>query len=70
MLPRSTDILLSANRSSLNNTEAEQDDEERDRKMREVQAMLREMRHRSHTGQTKLAEREKMEAEKCNQTQR
>ncbi|XP_045913044.1 laminin subunit alpha-5 isoform X2 [Micropterus dolomieu] len=58
------DILLLANRSSLNNTEAEQDDEERERKMREVQAMLREMRYRSCVGQKKLADREKTEAEK------
>lgn len=58
-----------ANRSSLNDTEVEQDVEERDRKLREVQAMLREMRHRSHMGQMKLAERERMEAEKCKKAQ-
>lgn len=54
-----------ANRSSLNDTEAEQDDGERERKMREVQAMLREMRYRSCVGQKKVADREKTEAEKC-----
>lgn len=33
--------------------------------MREVQAMLREMRYRSCVGQKKLADKEKTEAEKC-----
>uniref|UniRef100_A0A8D3CPA0 Laminin subunit alpha-5 n=1 Tax=Scophthalmus maximus TaxID=52904 RepID=A0A8D3CPA0_SCOMX len=37
---------------------------ERERKMREVQAMLREMRYRSCVGQKKLADKEKTEAEK------
>lgn len=54
-----------ANRSSLNDTEADQDVGERERKMREVQAMLREMRYRSCVGQKKLADKEKAEAEKC-----
>ncbi len=54
-----------ANRSSLNDTEADQDDGERERKMREVQAMLREMRYRSCVGQKKLADKEKTEAGKC-----
>ncbi|XP_047186725.1 laminin subunit alpha-5 isoform X2 [Scophthalmus maximus] len=58
------DILLTANRSSLNDTGAEHDYEERERKMREVQAMLREMRYRSCVGQKKLADKEKTEAEK------
>ncbi|KAM3618812.1 uncharacterized protein V6R79_025116 [Siganus canaliculatus] len=58
------EILLLANRSTLNDTEVEQDDEERERKMREVEAMLREMRFRSFPGQKKLAEKEKTEAEK------
>uniref|UniRef100_A0A8D3CNT9 Laminin subunit alpha-5 n=1 Tax=Scophthalmus maximus TaxID=52904 RepID=A0A8D3CNT9_SCOMX len=57
-------ILLTANRSSLNDTGAEHDYEERERKMREVQAMLREMRYRSCVGQKKLADKEKTEAEK------
>ncbi|XP_056241478.1 laminin subunit alpha-5 isoform X1 [Seriola aureovittata] len=58
------DILMMANRSSLNDTGGEQDDGDRERKMREVQAMLKEMRHWSHVGQKKLADREKSEAEK------
>ncbi|XP_036961278.1 laminin subunit alpha-5 isoform X1 [Acanthopagrus latus] len=58
------DIMLMANRSSLNKTEAEQDDDERERKMREVEAMLREMRYRSCVGQKKVANKEKTEAEK------
>ncbi len=62
--------MLMANRSSLNDTEAEQDDEDRERMMREVEAMLREMRYRSCVGQKKLADKEKMEAEKCEQTHR
>ncbi|XP_006810083.1 laminin subunit alpha-5-like, partial [Neolamprologus brichardi] len=58
------ELLLRSNSSSLNETEAEEDGEERERKMREVQAMLREMRHRSCTGQMKMADKEKAEAEK------
>lgn len=61
-----TDILLMANQSSLNVSEADQDVGERERKMREVEAMLREMRHRSSATQKKMADREKTEAEKCN----
>uniref|UniRef100_A0A3B4YWT5 Laminin A chain n=1 Tax=Stegastes partitus TaxID=144197 RepID=A0A3B4YWT5_9TELE len=57
-------IMLMANRSVLNDTEAEQDDDERDTKLREVQAMLREMRYRSCVGQKKIADKEKTEAEK------
>ncbi|KAF3860795.1 hypothetical protein F7725_001050 [Dissostichus mawsoni] len=38
---------MMANRSLLNNTDAYQDGNERERKMREVQAMMREMRFRS-----------------------
>nr|XP_046253250.1 laminin subunit alpha-5 isoform X2 [Scatophagus argus] len=58
------DILLMANQSSLNDTEAERDDDERESKIREVQAMLREMRLRSCVGQKKVADKEKTEAEK------
>ncbi|XP_073325739.1 laminin subunit alpha-5 [Pagrus major] len=58
------DIMLMANRSSLNDTDAVQDDDERERKIREVQAMLREMRYRSCVGQKKVANKEKTEAEK------
>uniref|UniRef100_A0AAQ5Y5K7 Laminin subunit alpha-5 n=1 Tax=Amphiprion ocellaris TaxID=80972 RepID=A0AAQ5Y5K7_AMPOC len=58
------DIMLMANRSLLNKTEAEQDDEEKETKLREVQAMLREMRYRSCVGQKKMADKEKTEAEK------
>ncbi|XP_058499238.1 laminin subunit alpha-5 isoform X1 [Solea solea] len=58
------DILLKVNRSSLNNTEVEQDFDERERMMVEVQAMLREMSSRSLVGQKKLADKEKTEAEK------
>lgn len=61
----STDILQMANRSSHNDTEAEPDHESREKKLREVQAMLREMRYRSCVGQKKVADKEKTEAEKC-----
>lgn len=54
-----------ANRSLLNETDTDQDDDEREKIIREVQAMLREMRYRSCVGQKKLAEKEKMEAENC-----
>uniref|UniRef100_A0A8C2ZML6 Laminin subunit alpha-5 n=1 Tax=Cyclopterus lumpus TaxID=8103 RepID=A0A8C2ZML6_CYCLU len=49
-----------------NNTRplSEQDDGDRERKMREVQAMLREMRYRSVAGQRKLSDKEKMAAQK------
>ncbi|KAE8292646.1 Laminin subunit alpha-5 [Larimichthys crocea] len=57
-------ILQMANRSSHNNTEAEPDHESREKKLREVQAMLREMRYRSCVGQKKVADKEKTEAEK------
>lgn len=57
-------MLLLANQS-LNETETGQDDEEREMKMREVQAIMREMRLRNLTGQKYLADREKMEADKC-----
>lgn len=60
-----TDIILMANRSLQNDTESDQDTEERERMLREVQAMLREMRDRSCVGQTKLAEKEKEAAKKC-----
>ncbi|XP_053279907.1 laminin subunit alpha-5 [Pleuronectes platessa] len=58
------DVLLMSNRSWSNETEAEQDVEELERKMREVQAMLREMRSRSCVGQKKVADRERTQAEK------
>ncbi|TMS15950.1 Laminin subunit alpha-5 [Larimichthys crocea] len=58
-------ILQMANRSSHNDTEAEPDHESRQKKLREVQAMLREMRYRSCVGQKKVADKEKTEAEKC-----
>ncbi|XP_027144166.1 laminin subunit alpha-5 isoform X2 [Larimichthys crocea] len=57
-------ILQMANRSSHNDTEAEPDHESREKKLREVQAMLREMRYRSCVGQKKVADKEKTEAEK------
>lgn len=53
-----------ANQTTLNNTEAEHDLGERERKMREVEAMLREMRHRSSAAQRGVAEQERTEAEK------
>lgn len=56
--------MLMANRSLQNDTEVEQDEEERERMMREVQAMLREMRFRSCVGQKKVADKEKTQAEK------
>ncbi|XP_047462931.1 laminin subunit alpha-5 isoform X2 [Mugil cephalus] len=58
------DILHMANRSLLNDTDTEQDDGLRENTIKEVQDMLREMRFRSCVGQMKLAEKEKMEAEK------
>uniref|UniRef100_A0A8C4GGV7 Laminin subunit alpha-5 n=1 Tax=Dicentrarchus labrax TaxID=13489 RepID=A0A8C4GGV7_DICLA len=58
------EIMLMANRSSLNDTDGEQDDDDRESKLREVHAMLREMRYRSCVGQKKLADKEKTEAEK------
>lgn len=63
--PCSIDILLMANKSSQNSTKDQQDGDEREGMMREAQAMLREMRYRSCTGQKKLADKEKNEAEKC-----
>lgn len=53
-----------ANQSLLNDTEADQDVGERETKMRAVESMLREMRHRSSAVQKKVADREKTEAEK------
>ncbi|KAM9785933.1 laminin subunit alpha-5 [Neosynchiropus ocellatus] len=58
------DILVMANRTSTNETEDEQDDDEREKKMAEVQSMLRDMRFRSCVGQKKVAEKEKNEAER------
>ncbi|XP_061781861.1 laminin subunit alpha-5 isoform X2 [Nerophis lumbriciformis] len=57
------DILRTAN-GSLNNTEAEQDEGERERKMGQVAAMLDQMRNRTFAGQKATAGREKTEAEK------
>ncbi|XP_077572690.1 laminin subunit alpha-5 isoform X2 [Stigmatopora nigra] len=56
------DIVRMAN-GSLNHTEI-LDDAERERKMRDVEAMLAIMRSRSCSGQKKTADREKTEAEK------
>ncbi|KAM4737780.1 laminin subunit alpha-5 isoform 2-T2 [Anableps anableps] len=56
-------MLRMANQS-LNETEVDQNVEGQERKIREVQAMLREMRYRSCVGQKKLADKEKSEAEK------
>ncbi|XP_075883000.1 laminin subunit alpha-5 isoform X3 [Nelusetta ayraudi] len=58
------DILLTANQTTLNDTQVEHDLGDREEKMREVEAMLREMRHRSSATQKGVAEREKAEAEK------
>uniref|UniRef100_A0AAV2LXJ7 Laminin subunit alpha-5 n=1 Tax=Knipowitschia caucasica TaxID=637954 RepID=A0AAV2LXJ7_KNICA len=57
------DILSMSNRS-LNTTEEDQDDDERARMMNQVAAMLREMRFRSCSGQKKIAEHEKTQAQK------
>ncbi|XP_068161173.1 laminin subunit alpha-5 isoform X2 [Antennarius striatus] len=57
------DILRKANQS-LNDTVAEPDFGERETKMKEVEALLREMRNRSTVLQKNLADMEKMEAEK------
>ncbi|CAG6021972.1 unnamed protein product [Menidia menidia] len=56
-------IVLMSNRS-VNDSDGEQDVEDREKKTREVQAMLREMRFRSCARQKKVAERERAEAEK------
>lgn len=61
-----TDIALMANQSKLNATEVGPDDDERERKIKEVEAMLMEMRNRSSSFQRKMADREKKEAEKRN----
>lgn len=53
-----------ANHTTLNNTEVDQDLSEREEKMREVEAMLREMRQRNSSTQRGGAEREKAEADK------
>ncbi|XP_031700147.1 laminin subunit alpha-5 isoform X2 [Anarrhichthys ocellatus] len=58
------DMLTMANRTWLNDSDAEQDIGQREKKMREVQAMLREMKYRSCVGQKKLADKEKVEAQK------
>lgn len=63
------DFLNMANKSLMNDTDVDQDDDERENKFREVQTMLREMRYRSCVGQMKMAEKEKTEAEKCKRTQ-
>ncbi|XP_069573485.1 laminin subunit alpha-5 [Brachyistius frenatus] len=57
-------VMQMVNRSSLNETEGEQDGTEQETKMREVQAMMREMRYRSCVGQKKMADREATEAKK------
>uniref|UniRef100_A0A096M5Y4 Uncharacterized protein n=1 Tax=Poecilia formosa TaxID=48698 RepID=A0A096M5Y4_POEFO len=49
---------------SRNETEGDQDVEGQEAKIREVQAILREMRYRSCVGQKKLADKEKNETEK------
>lgn len=54
------------NQSKLNVTEVDQDDRERERKMKEVEAMLTEMRNRNCSSQRKMADREKKEADKRN----
>ncbi|CAL8253378.1 unnamed protein product [Arctogadus glacialis] len=56
-------MMTSLNRSA-NGTDSKEDDGERARKMREVEAMLREMRFRSCVGQKKMADRERTEANK------
>lgn len=55
-----------ANQSRLNGTEGDPVDSERDGKMREVEAMLMEMKNRNFSAQNKMADTEKIEAEKCN----
>ncbi|KAG7283455.1 hypothetical protein CRUP_035248, partial [Coryphaenoides rupestris] len=55
------DVMMSMNRSA-NGTETEEDEGERVSKMRQVEAMLREMRFRSCVGQKKMADRERTEA--------
>lgn len=63
-----TDILLMANQTTLNGTEVDQDLGEREAKMREVEAMLREMRQRNSSTQMGIAEQEKAEADKRKDT--
>lgn len=55
-----------ANQSKLNVTEVDPDDGERERKIKEVEAMLMEMRNRSCSSQRKMADMEKKEAYKRN----
>ncbi|KAK7884079.1 hypothetical protein WMY93_027202 [Mugilogobius chulae] len=57
------DILLMANRS-LNATDDDQDEEKREKLLNQAQAMLREMRFKSCSGQKKIAEHELTEAQK------
>lgn len=59
---------MTANQTTLNDTEVEHDLGEREEKMREVGAMLREMRHRNSSTQRAVAEREKAEADKRKDT--
>lgn len=59
---------MTANQTTLNDTEVEQDLGEREEKMKEVEAMLREMRDRNSSTQKSLAEREKAEADKRKDT--
>lgn len=61
-----TDIALLANQSKLNVTTVDPDDDGREKKMKEVEAMLMEMRNRSCSSQRKMADREKKEGEKRN----
>lgn len=55
-----------ANQLRLNGTEVDPDDGEREQKLEEVEAMLKEMRNRNSSTQRKIADREKKEAEKRN----
>ncbi|XP_037101771.1 laminin subunit alpha-5 isoform X1 [Syngnathus acus] len=57
------DIIEMAN-WSLNNTEIDQDKGEQEQKIEEVEVILDKMSSRSCTGQKKMADQEKMEAEK------
>lgn len=57
-----------ANQTTLNGTEVDQDLGGREEKMREVEAMLREMRQRNSSTQMGIAKQEKAEADKRKDT--
>uniref|UniRef100_A0A3B4BCE3 Laminin, alpha 5 n=1 Tax=Periophthalmus magnuspinnatus TaxID=409849 RepID=A0A3B4BCE3_9GOBI len=61
---RAEDLLSFINNMTMDINEDDHNEEERERMLNEVKAMLREMRFRSCSGQKKMADREKTEAQK------